>query len=256
MGHEIVDGKVKVRTIAIVGRRTAPVRGRAPRLRSRLLVMSLSVMTVVGVVATNAVPAVASRARADQVTATSGAAVMVATNAGASSSTAPTSCTSTVDFSGQGPIGPGSWCLLAWDYPTFPGAYKPSGKGTLGDYKVVLSSKSDSSVTIAIPGGGLFMGFGAAVCQNNAPCLGSYQYTEDVAAKERVPAGRPAIEGDSCGAKPDHASSCTITFGPASIMNPSQLPLWYISPFGYYNGKALTWGEFAIDLIYPVSSPR
>jgi hypothetical protein len=39
-------------------------------------------------------------------------------------------------------------------------------------------------------------------------------------------------------------------------MNPSQLPLWYISPFGYYNGKALTWGEFAIDLIYPVSSPR
>ena len=172
-----------------------------------------------------------------------------------------------MDFDGQEPVGPGSWCLLSWTVGlTLPGPYKPTGGGTLGDYVAHLSATAPTSVTIAVPDGGLFMGSGA--CEALAPgayssgtslepCLATYTSTEDVASKERarsVGVGGGLIQGLSCGhGAPDHASSCTIKFS-AVAANDTPFEPWYISALSYYNGNVVSAGEFAIELVWPVSS--
>ncbi len=205
--HPAAGCQMKRTTGALPGWGLRSTGGRPSLLRSRLAVVTLSVIAAVAALTMSALPAAASRPRASAAASAvpDVAATTLTTYAGGSAVTPPQPCTSTVDFDGQEPVGPGSWCLLSWTVGlTLPGPYKPTGGGTLGDYVAHLSATAPTSVTIAVPDGGLFMGSGA--CEALAPgayssgtslepCLATYTSTEDVASKERAEAS--ALEGGS-----------------------------------------------------------
>ena len=168
--HPAAGCQMKRTTGALPGWGLRSTGGRPSLLRSRLAVVTLSVIAAVAALTMSALPAAASRPRASAAASAvpDVAATTLTTYAGGSAVTPPQPCTSTVDFDGQEPVGPGSWCLLSWTVGlTLPGPYKPTGGGTLGDYVAHLSATAPTSVTIAVPDGGLFMGSGA--CEALAP---------------------------------------------------------------------------------------